>query len=43
MTNETTKKSKKSKYQRKIARKHGRGKVDPRWMWWMDRSAPKEG
>ena len=31
------KKRKKSKYQRKLARKRGRGKVDPNWMWWIER------
>lgn len=24
---------KKSKYAKKIARKNGKGRVDPRWMW----------
>jgi hypothetical protein len=32
-----TPKRKKSKYAKKIARKHGKGRVDPRWMWWMER------
>lgn len=26
----------KSKYAQKVARKRGRGAVDPRWMWWME-------
>jgi hypothetical protein len=30
-------KGKKSKYAKKIARKLGRGSVDPRWMWWLER------
>ena len=29
----------KSKYAKKIRRKLGRGKVDPRWMWWIERGA----
>lgn len=29
----------KSKYQRKITRKCGRGSVSPRWQWWMERAA----
>lgn len=35
MSNDTTKK--KSKYQKKLARKRGRGKVDHKWMWWLER------
>lgn len=34
MNEQETSKKKRSKYQRKMARKRGRGKVDPRWMWW---------
>lgn len=26
----------KSEYQQKIQRKMGRGRVDPRWMWWLE-------
>lgn len=37
-TNETTKPKGKSKYAKKLARKLGRGRVDPRWMWWLDRA-----
>jgi len=37
MTNETTTKRKKSKYAKKNARKCGRGRIDPRWMWWLER------
>ncbi len=37
--NATTAKPKgKSRYAKKIARKIGRGRVSPRWMWWMERS-----
>lgn len=28
-----------SPYQQKIARKRGGGAVDPRWMWWIERSS----
>ena len=28
---------KKSKYQKKLARKKGRATPDPRWMWWFER------
>lgn len=40
MTNNATpdRKGHKSKYAKKIKRKLGRGKVDPRWMWWLERS-----
>lgn len=30
----------KSRYQRKIARKLGRGRINPNWQWWMERVAP---
>lgn len=36
MTNETNTR-KKSKFQKKLARKRGKGKVDPKWMWWFER------
>ncbi len=32
-------KAKKSRYAKKIARKLGRGRVSPGWMWWLERSA----
>lgn len=35
MSNEQPKR-KKSRYQKKLARKYGRGKIDPRWMWWAE-------
>lgn len=28
----------KSKYAKKIRRKLGKGKVDQRWMWWVERT-----
>lgn len=37
MSNETTPKRKKSKYAKKLARKAGKGRVDPNWMWWYAR------
>ena len=40
MTNDKdlTKGRKKSTYAKKIQHKLGRGRVDPRWMWWTDRA-----
>lgn len=26
-----------SRYASKVRRKHGRGRVEPEWMWWMER------
>jgi hypothetical protein len=34
-------KGKRSKYQKKLRRKLGRGTVDPRWMWWLERHEAK--
>ena len=28
---------KKSKYAKKLARKNGHGRIDPRWQWWFER------
>lgn len=38
-----TAKGKKSKYAQKLKRKFGSGSVDPRWMWWLERSAAVAG
>lgn len=35
-----TVKGEKSKYAKKIIRKFGSGSVDPRWMWWLERTTP---
>lgn len=34
-------KGKKSRYQKKLRRKFGKGPVDPRWMWWLERSSER--
>ena len=39
----TEEKRGRSKYARKMRRKLGRGKVDPRWMWWLERPAREAG
>ena len=31
-----------SKYAKKLARKNGRGRVDPRWMWWTESEVPRK-
>jgi hypothetical protein len=36
---ESTKPKGKSKYQKKLARKHGRAAPNPEWMWWMTRGS----
>lgn len=41
MKDESTKPKGKSRYAKKIARKHGRGRKDPKWMWWMEGSTPR--
>ncbi len=33
----------KSKYQKKIARKNGRAKPQPQWMWWFERGVKPKG
>lgn len=38
--NDTQTTGKKSKYQDKMRRKRGRGKVSPNWMWWLDAAVP---
>lgn len=38
MKSNETKPEGKSRFAQKLARKHGRARPDPRWMWWM--SAP---
>jgi hypothetical protein len=38
---DSTKKTK-SKYAKKMARKNGRGRVDPRWMWWTESEVPRK-
>ena len=34
-------KGKKSKYQKKVRAKFGKGKPDPKWMWWLERAEPQ--
>lgn len=34
---------KKSRYQKKLRRKFGKGAIDPRWMWWLERPEAKAG
>ncbi len=36
MKDPSTKPIGKSRYQKKVARKHGRGTVGANWQWWMD-------
>lgn len=36
--NEQTSTKKKSKYQKTLARKRGKGRINPNWMWWYERS-----
>jgi len=36
-----TTKGEKSKYAKKIIRKFGKGEIDPKWMWWLERSEQK--
>lgn len=31
-----------SKYAKKLARKRGRGRIDPGWQWWFFRGTPEE-
>jgi len=40
MSNQVKETRKKSKYQRKISRKRGRGRVDQAWVWWY---VPRQG
>lgn len=38
----TDQSKKKSKYQKKIARKSGKGRVNPNWMWWLETETPRK-
>lgn len=39
MTDQT---KKKSKYQKKLARKAGKDRVNPNWMWWFESEVPRK-